>query len=360
MASSITIERLCKNYGPFAALADVSIAIGAGEFVTLLGPSGSGKTTLLMSIAGFSDPDSGSIRIDDQEILHLAPDKRNIGMVFQNYALFPNMSVGENVAYSLKLRKVARAEREERVKRALAAVQMSGFADRRIDQLSGGQRQRIAVARAIVFEPNIVLMDEPLSALDKKLREEMQIELKHLHRRLERTIVYVTHDQKEALTMSDQVVVMNRGKVEQKAGPLEIYDKPATRFVAEFIGSSILAPVVDQPAPGTLAVASGKVAGAGARNLREPLAVIRPEKLEIVAAGHEQPGYVYFDTTVREVIYQGDLAIIYGDLADGCRIHLQQATRRNSLRAIPEAGKPMRIAVHEEDVSVVEGGGVQR
>src|SRR3954469_6062398 len=257
MASSIEIVGLRKSYGPLAVLDDVAVSIRAGEFLTLLGPSGSGKTTLLMAIAGFVRPSSGSIRVDDREIVTLAPHKRNIGMVFQNYALFPHMTVGENVAYPLRLRGVARVEREERARRALATVQMAAYAERRIDQLSGGQRQRVAVARAMVFEPNIILMDEPLSALDKRLREEMQVELKHLHDRLGRTTVYVTHDQKEALTMSDRVAVLKAGRIRQIASPRDIYDRPVDRFVADFIGDSAFVPLTGRGRGVDLAVSEG-------------------------------------------------------------------------------------------------------
>ncbi|MDG2058301.1 MAG: ABC transporter ATP-binding protein, partial [Tateyamaria sp.] len=196
----IDIANLSKAYGSVKALDDVSLNIAAGEFLTLLGPSGSGKTTLLMALAGFVRPDGGSIRFGDQEMIATPPHKRGLGMVFQSYALFPFMTVAENVAYPLKVRGVSKSDQKTRAERALDTVQLSGYGDRRITQLSGGQRQRVALARAMVFEPQIILMDEPLSALDKKLREDMQIELKALHQKLDATVVYVTHDQREALT----------------------------------------------------------------------------------------------------------------------------------------------------------------
>jgi putative spermidine/putrescine transport system ATP-binding protein len=354
MASSITIRDLSKHYGAFAALSNVSIEIPAGQFVTLLGPSGSGKTTLLMSIAGFSHPDRGSIRIDDQEILNLEPDKRDIGVVFQNYALFPHMSVEENIAYPLKLRRISGSERAARVKRALQAVQMDGFGGRRIHELSGGQRQRIAVARAIVFEPRIILMDEPLSALDKKLREEMQIELKHLHQSLGRTIVYVTHDQKEALTLADQVVVMDKGRIVQKDSPRDIYEQPRTRFVADFIGNSNFLPL-NGPAAATIEpVVSEDFQRRHMDGHARPLLVIRPEKLEIVPAGHREPGSFYIDAVVGEVLFQGDLVIVFARLGNGETVRLQRGTRRTTLAAIPAEGSPVRLALHEEDAIVVD------
>ena len=209
----------------------------------MLGPSGSGKTTLLMAIAGFNRPDSGRICFGDDDVTVLPPHKRGVGMVFQNYALFPHMSVFENVAFPLKLRKIPADEKRQRVTEALQTVQLSDFAERGIDQLSGGQRQRVALARAFVFGPKILLMDEPLSALDKKLREEMQIELKQLHRQLGVTTVYVTHDQREALTMSDRIAVINDGELAQIGTPRDIYNSPTNHFVASFIGESTFLPL---------------------------------------------------------------------------------------------------------------------
>jgi putative spermidine/putrescine transport system ATP-binding protein len=242
MASSaaldITIRKLTKTYGAVRALDEVDLDIHAGEFLTLLGPSGSGKTTLLMALAGFLRPDRGSILFGSQEVIRLAPHKRNVGMVFQNYALFPHMDVARNIAYPLRLRKVPAAEIAHRVEAALEMVQLGGYGTRNIDQLSGGQRQRVALARAIVFEPRIILMDEPLSALDKQLRERMQIELRQLHEKLGATTIYVTHDQREALTMSDRIAVINGGRVVRLDTPRQIYERPGSRFVAEFIGES--------------------------------------------------------------------------------------------------------------------------
>jgi putative spermidine/putrescine transport system ATP-binding protein len=234
-ALPIHIQDLTKKYGDMYALDSVNLEVKSGEFLTLLGPSGSGKTTLLMAIAGFDRPNSGSIRFGDEEVILKPPHQRNVGMVFQSYALFPHMSVAENVAFPLKLRGVGAAEAAERVATALKTVQLDGLGDRDIDQLSGGQRQRVALARAFVFRPRILLMDEPLSALDKKLREQMQIELKHLHEQLGVTTVYVTHDQREALTMSDRIVVINHGKLTQIDTPNNIYNHPAMAFVAEFM-----------------------------------------------------------------------------------------------------------------------------
>ncbi|MDQ7250374.1 ABC transporter ATP-binding protein [Dongia sedimenti] len=348
MAAVVTISHLVKKYGAFTALSDVSLTVGAGEFLTLLGPSGSGKTTLLMSLAGFADPDSGSIRIGDREIMGVEPHKRNIGMVFQSYALFPHMTVGENVAYPLKLRGVGRADREDRSRRVLSAVQMPGYENRRIDQLSGGQRQRVAVARAIVFEPDIILMDEPLSALDKKLREELQIELKHLHRRLGSTIIYVTHDQKEALTLSDRIAVMNRGQIVQIAKPQEMYEHPASAFVADFIGYSLLLPIARSDSSSV----DKSQLGALADN-PYALLVVRPEKLDIVSEDHRQPGHFYFTSEVKDVVYQGDIVMVYARLKSGEDIVVRRDSRFATLQALPRGGSPMRLALHQSDTSLV-------
>ncbi|MGX7875199.1 ABC transporter ATP-binding protein [Mesorhizobium sp. ORM6] len=240
---AITIDSVRKTYGTYVALDDVSLDIKAGEFLTLLGPSGSGKTTLLMALAGFVRPDSGKLLLGERNITRLAPNKRDIGIVFQNYALFPHMNVLSNVEYPLVLRKAPRAEVRKRAFEALARVKLEGLSERNIAALSGGQRQRVALARAIVFEPRVMLMDEPLSALDKNLRETMQYEIRRLHDDLGITTIYVTHDQREALIMSDRIVVMNSGRIQQIDTPQRIYNHPSTRFVAEFMGeANIIAP----------------------------------------------------------------------------------------------------------------------
>lgn len=353
MASTIEISQLKKNYGHVQVLDDISVSIKAGEFLTLLGPSGSGKTTLLMSIAGFVRPNAGSIRVDNAEIVALAPHRRNIGMVFQNYALFPHMTVGENVAYPLKLRSIGRAERDTRALGALAAVKMDGFADRRIDQLSGGQRQRVAVARAIVFEPNIILMDEPLSALDKRLREEMQVELKRLHASLGRTIVYVTHDQKEALTMSDRVAVLKAGRIRQIATPRDIYDRPCDRFVADFIGDSAFVHLN----PAGLVDFSGTPSflAAHADGKDDPHLLLRPEKIEIIEPHSTEAGLISFTGVAEQILFQGDLVIVYARLKDGTQLRLQRGTRQNTMKSLPDVGQEFRMGLHESDAWIVRG-----
>lgn len=233
---AVTLERIEKNFAETAVVRDVSIAVQAGEFLSLLGPSGSGKTTLLMMIAGFEAPNRGRISVGARDITFEAPNKRDVGMVFQRYALFPHMTVAQNIAFPLRMRRVGRTETHDRVEAMLAMVRLEGFADRLPQQLSGGQQQRVAVARALVAEPPVLLMDEPLSALDKKLRETMQLEIKRIQKRLGVTVVYVTHDQEEALTMSDRVAVMADGELMQVGAPVDLYHRPANAFVAGFIG----------------------------------------------------------------------------------------------------------------------------
>jgi putative spermidine/putrescine transport system ATP-binding protein len=235
----VQFSEVQKSYdGETLVVKDLNLSIRAGEFLTMLGPSGSGKTTTLMMLAGFEVPTHGRIFLDGRPIDNVPPHKRNIGMVFQNYALFPHMTVAENLAFPLEVRRLAKAQIEAKIKRALDMVKLSGFASRRPGQLSGGQQQRVALARALVFEPKLVLMDEPLGALDKQLREHMQLEVKHIHRDLGVTVVYVTHDQSEALTMSDRIAVFNDGAIQQLATPDDLYERPQNSFVAQFIGEN--------------------------------------------------------------------------------------------------------------------------
>lgn len=238
MGKSVQIRRATKSYGDVTAIKDVSLDVARGEFLTLLGPSGSGKTTAMMAIAGFTDLTSGEIFIDGARVDRLAPNRRNIGVVFQHLALFPHMSVADNVAFPLRMRSIPEQQIQTRVQRVLELVELSALGARMPAQLSGGQQQRVAFARAVVFDPPVLLLDEPLGALDRKLRESMQVELKSLHRRLGITAVMVTHDQEEALTISDRVAVMNRGKIEQIGSPEDLYENPATLFVADFVGDS--------------------------------------------------------------------------------------------------------------------------
>ena len=234
----IEIRNLAKSFGPVRAVDGVDLDIHAGEFLTLLGPSGSGKTTVLRMIAGFETPDSGSIKLNGVDITYLPPYERDVNTVFQDYALFPHMDVISNIEYGLRVKGVAKAERREKALRALEQVRLSGYENRKPNQLSGGQRQRVALARALVNRPAVLLLDEPLGALDLKLREQMQLELKELQREVGITFVFVTHDQEEALTMSDRIAAFNNGKIEQIDTPQNIYKKPGTKFVAEFVGKT--------------------------------------------------------------------------------------------------------------------------
>ncbi|MES2710004.1 MAG: ABC transporter ATP-binding protein [Pseudomonadota bacterium] len=237
-AHALSLVGLTKRYGSFTAVDDVSLDVTKGQFLTLLGPSGSGKTTILMAVAGFVAPSAGAILLDGRDITPVPPEKRDFGMVFQGYALFPHMTVAENLAFPLRVRGIDRAERDAKIRATLDLVQLSQFAERRPSQLSGGQQQRVALARALVFDPNLLLLDEPLSALDKKLRAELQDELKTLHRRIGRTFINVTHDQEEAMSLSDTVAILNHGKLIQIGAPDALYDRPRTRFVAGFLGKS--------------------------------------------------------------------------------------------------------------------------
>ena len=238
LTADVRIEGLRKNYGAVAAVDGIDLEIARGEFFTMLGPSGSGKTTTLRMIAGFERPDAGTIELGGRDVSGLPPFDRDVNTVFQDYALFPHMSVQENVEYGLRVKKVPKAERRLKAEEALALVRLEGYGDRKPAQLSGGQRQRVALARAIVNTPRALLLDEPLGALDLKLRQELQIELKQIQQELGMTFVYVTHDQEEALTMSDRIAVFNRGRIEQVGTPAEMYEHPATQFVAGFIGTS--------------------------------------------------------------------------------------------------------------------------
>ena len=281
-APALRLVDVRKSYGNVAAVAGVDLTVLEGEFFTLLGPSGSGKTTLLRLIAGFERPDLGRIELGGRDVTSVPPNRRQTNTVFQDYALFPHMTVAENIAYGLRIKRLPPAERGERAERALRMVRLDGLGGRRPNQLSGGQRQRVALARAIVNEPEVLLLDEPLGALDLKLRQEMQLELKRIQREVGITFVYVTHDQEEALTMSDRIAVMAGGRIEQLGPPDEVYERPATEFVAGFIGISNL------------------LEREGVRF------VVRPEKLRMLLPGEAaEPGMTAEPGTVEQVVYVG-------------------------------------------------------
>lgn len=352
-ALPISIRNVTKTYGSVFALDDVSLEVKSGEFLTLLGPSGSGKTTLLMVLAGFTRPDQGSLKFGDQEVIRTAPHLRNVGMTFQSYALFPHMTVAGNIGYPLRLRNVPKAEIAERVARVLDTVQLGGFGDRGIDQLSGGQKQRVAVARAIVFGPRILLMDEPLSALDKKLRDQMQIELRNLHEKLGMTTVYVTHDQREALTMSDRIAVVNQGRIIQLATPRDLYEKPANRFVADFIGDSIFLPVRkdgDQVLFGSLRLNHA----APAPDADPLLLMVRPERVRLLDGAPEK-GMNIFEAVVEQVVYQGDSFLLNTKLRTGEIFSVRGTVRQGTVSSLPSVGDSIRLGLTAEDTVIIDG-----
>jgi putative spermidine/putrescine transport system ATP-binding protein len=334
---AIRLTGLRKSFDAVEAVAGVDLDIADGEFFSMLGPSGSGKTTVLRMIAGFELPTAGTVTLAGRDVTRLAPFDRDVNTVFQDYALFPHMTVQQNVEYGLRVRKVARAERRERAAAALRTVRLDGYGERRPSALSGGQRQRVALARALVNRPAVLLLDEPFGALDLKLREEMQVELKAIQREVGITFVFVTHDQQEALTMSDRVAVFNQGRIEQVDTPAEVYERPATPFVAGFVGTSNL------------------FEGESARAVlgREGVFSVRPEKIrlggapasaeEISAAGQ-----------VVEVIYAGATTRFVVDLDAGARVvAMQQNQRTSSADVAALRGKPIRLTWRAEHVVAV-------
>lgn len=319
----VQFKDVSKTYdGRTIVVRDLNLEVIRGEFLTLLGPSGSGKTTSLMMLAGFEAPTSGQILLEDRVLSRLPPHKRDIGMVFQNYALFPHMSVGENIAFPLQVRGLNRSDIEKRVRRALEMVRLPGVLDRKPSELSGGQQQRVALARALIYEPKIVLMDEPLGALDRQLRESMQREIKALHARIGVTIVYVTHDQSEAITMSDRVAIFNQGMIEQLADPRTLYDRPRNIFVASFVGDNNLVrgSIVGQENNGLLVElpGTGRIVAQGSANVGGPAVVsIRPEKIRILTTGASAEGDNVFNATIESILYLGDHAEVVVRLKGG-------------------------------------------
>lgn len=358
----ISIQRVVKSFGRVRALDDVSLEIERGELFFLLGPSGCGKTTLLRSIAGFYTPDSGSIRFGDRDVTTLPPQKRNTGMMFQNYALWPHMTVEANVAFGLKVRHVARSERNRRVAEALAMVRMSEYAKRKPNQLSGGQQQRVALARAMVIRPQCLLLDEPLSNLDAKLRLEMRSEIRRLCKEFDLTGVYVTHDQKEALSMADRMAVMFKGRVAQLGPPEQMYCKPDSADVADFLGETnfLNAAALDvesngqrfRTEAGELVSAAGRAAqGTGCR------ISIRPEAFCVTSVGYQATDTSRLDQalnqitgTVRERVYLGEAAQL--DLAVGGAILKLNLTERADRPAIP-LQSVLTVQVDPRDVIVL-------
>jgi putative spermidine/putrescine transport system ATP-binding protein len=350
-APGVALRGLTKRYGGFTALSDVSLDVRPGEFLTLLGPSGSGKTTLLMSIAGFVRPDAGAILVGGEDIVREPPHLRGIGMMFQSYALFPHFDVGQNIAYPLKLRGVPAVEIKQRVQKALALVQLDGLERRKVQELSGGQKQRVALARATVSGPRVLLMDEPLSALDKKLREQMQLELRRLHSELGMTTICVTHDQREALTLSDRVAVMRGGCIVQLGTPAELYEQPVNAFVADFVGDSILVPVRRDGArmyleQRELYVREGAPEGAN-------VLVIRPERLSVLREGDSlAPSLNVFSGVVADCVYEGESVLVRAS-CQGLTLSARQLLGGNGMQPLPRRGDIIRLALHQHDTIMV-------
>ena len=337
-AVDVRLVGVRKSYGDVVAVDGVDLEIGAGEFFTLLGPSGSGKTTTLRLIAGFERPDEGRIELHDVNVTNRAPYERDVNTVFQDYALFPHMTVADNVAYGLRVKRVPRAERRKRVEEILNVVRLPDVADRKPIQLSGGQRQRIALARALVNAPRVLLLDEPLGALDLKLRQEMQIELKRIQREVSEvgiTFVYVTHDQEEALTMSDRLAVFSSGRIEQIGTPADVYEHPATEFVAGFVGVS-------------------NVLEREGRKF-----TVRPEKIHMLEAGESTaPGDTVEVGRIRDVVYVGMVTRYVVELDSGGELTVvRQNLETSSTEALEWRGRRVRLEWRPEHIFEIESGG---
>jgi spermidine/putrescine ABC transporter ATP-binding subunit len=333
--SPIELRGIVKHYDGLTAVDNLTLNIAAGEFVSFLGPSGSGKTTTLLVVAGFITPNQGTIMLGGEDITRLPPYRRNIGMVYQNYALFPHMTVAKNIAFPLRMRGVGRPEIARLVTRALTLVRLEGLQDRLPNQLSGGQQQRVALARALVFEPPLLLMDEPLGALDKKLRDELQIEIKRIQRAIRSTVIYVTHDQEEAMSMSDRIVVMHSGRVQQVGPPNELYERPRNRFVADFLGSSnfldMTVAIAGEPAllrtAGGLAIEVPGLVGAIVGD--QFTIAIRPERIRIDACATANA--CWRSARVIDCSYHGDTQ----------RFQVELESRDTLSVFRPNAGQPL-------------------
>jgi len=342
-AAAVNLRGVRKTYGDVVAVDRVSLEVGDGEFFAMLGPSGSGKTTTLRMIAGFELPTEGEVLLNGVDVSRLPPYQRDVNTVFQDYALFPHMSVGENVGYGLMVRKVGRSDRKSRVGEALEMVRLSGYESRKPSELSGGQRQRVALARALVNRPKLLLLDEPLGALDLKLREEMQIELKAIQKDVGITFLFVTHDQDEALTLSDRLAVFNGGRIEQVGSPAEVYENPATAFVAGFVGTSNL----------LTGDAARAIAGA------EGTFTVRPEKIHLADPGEEPTaGQCSINGTVREVVYLGvNTRYIVSLDGGGELVVVQQNQATSSMQALAARGRQVRLIWDREHNRTVAATG---
>ena len=355
--TGVELRSVTKRFGGFTAVDDISVAIPEGEFFTLLGPSGCGKTTTLRMIAGFEEVTEGQVLIAGDDVVDLPPHRRPTNTVFQSYALFPHLSVRENVAFGLKRKKVAGDEIEDRVEAELERVGLAGEAGRRPSQLSGGQQQRVALARALVNLPKVLLLDEPLGALDLKLRKGLQVELKRIQRDVGITFVYVTHDQEEALTMSDRIAVMDRGRIEQVADPETVYERPATTFVAGFIGVSNLIPATMEEG-GAVRIENGPSVKVPSPDGFGPgegcYAVVRPEKLRISAADSANGQLPSLEGTVESSLYLGTSTQVVVDLGDGVKMTvLVPNADEQERQALPGAGAKVRLSWQPEHMHLV-------
>ncbi len=360
--SKLKIRDLRKTYGPVVALAGANIDLHEGEFLTLLGPSGSGKTTMLMIIAGLTQPDSGDVWIDGKLATYAPSFKRDIGMVFQNYALFPHLSVYENIAFPLRMRKASDDVIAKEVSRVLEIIRLPDVGDRLPRQLSGGQQQRIALARCIVYRPSIILMDEPLGALDKKLRDQLQLEIKQLHTELGITVLYVTHDQEEALVMSDRICLMNEGEINQLGTPDELYFYPESVFAADFLGESNLLDVrvvgvsndvIHLKGPGDTALRA--VPRGTVREGDDIKIMVRPETIRLLGDGEQMANVV--TATLRDVILVGQVTKFYAETPDGTQFSATRLTHVGSPTAEP--GSEVRFGWAEESTVLLPKSGGQ-
>ena len=354
LGGALRFEAVEKRYGDFVAVKSLDLSIAPGEFLTLLGPSGSGKTTLLSMVAGFQNVSEGAIYLDERRLDTLPPEKRDIGMVVQNYALFPHMSVFRNVAFPLRMRKVTRSEVEAKVKAALELVELSDQSEKFPGQLSGGQQQRVALARAVVFQPQLLLMDEPLGALDRRLRETVQFELIEMHRKLSTTVVYVTHDQVEALTMSDRIVVLQDGIVQQIGSPKEIYQAPENKFVATFIGNSIALDGIVKKIENKkcqLSIQDGfELSGTLTSTVRQgehATLMVRPERIELSV----DQNVVGLRAVIKSSIFMGDLTRYTVQLLDGKELDIDQPNTRGQIDF--DNGAQISLVWDEGDAVVV-------
>jgi putative spermidine/putrescine transport system ATP-binding protein len=350
-SGQLLLSRLTKRYPNQVAVDALDLEVEAGEFLTLLGPSGSGKTTTLMMVAGFTPPSEGDILLNGRSIAGLAPERRNIGVVFQNYALFPHMSVADNVGFPLKMRGHSRSAIEDKVRGALRLVRLEGLEARLPKQLSGGQQQRVAFARALVFDPDLLLMDEPLGALDKNLREQMKLELKRIHAQLGVTVLYVTHDQEEALTMSDRVALMNDGVIAQLGTARDLYERPTTRFVAEFIGeSNVIEGKLETP--GAFVSANGMrlvVGASGGAAGRRVILVLRPEKLALTRRTRDEQS---IRGEVLERVYVGDFTRYRVEVGEDLVITVK--TQNNRSAVIAEEGETVELFLDPADARILQ------